>query len=953
MNIQDLIERTSKSKNPQAVKAPSTQAANTATGASTATTATTATTGTQQTNQKLIVVLHSEGISGGRIGMMRQRIACSKLRGHKVVFLSTPRHASQLSRLFAALDDMKPTLIINQSWLVLQFLASGQRLTDFVAREDRHPKPYRYSPYTCCGSTYWVSLASQAAVPFEYVHEDARELTPVLCVYDDISILHRMNHGFWFIRRVLDKCLPYLVSDSAHEWFKTQPLFEFTVCSTQHHLLEFQRVANSCAAISLDIETSRVFITCIGYSCLIFDPRAACGFRIHTFVVPFFALNADETGYISYWKTQRQEEQAWYAIRQVHNNKVMKVMQNGVKFDAAYFIRYACPVRNLLIDTLVLINAIYVELPKKIDFQAALFLPTYAYWKQESKGEQDTKTKVTSSKLPRTQEDMSKYLAYNAKDCYYTLLVALELLEEAAKPKHAYAIPAYLRTLSLQGGSLSKATMMGIKINKQFFDALIASWHVQEQAGRNEFAALTANQALNFNAPQAVKAFVYDQMLFKPIPRHEGETDKKILHIIAERDVLARTLLSPLLSSKEAKANISKYSNMYDQWPKGRFMFGLSATGTVTERYSGSAHEFFIGTNPQNTPYSWRVALEADPGCYLVKFDYAQSDMYFTAFCLQVKAMIENVMSDKDTHCLHCAAFFRIGYDKLVEAHGNGEAWVSDNQTGVRSITKRVGYGCNYGMYEHTLFTTMGFNALSAAAKQLGMAYKTVDDVITCAAFLINVYRNELYAEQQTNLAQEYEAAIANEGYVVGAFGATRKFFGDLNRPGRQRNIASFFGQNGTAGNINRASLSIANDEACSRYGVRLALQVHDELVFSIPYGVLHKANKRIANLMMQPITIHGRTFTVPTEPDVGFGYGKRLLGWDKLESKTEVEIREMLHAHDAKLLAKLKAGAASQAIDLLADTVTLGKQVEQPQTWEAARAPQAREVNEQRQRKA
>ena len=133
------------------------------------------------------------------------------------------------------------------------------------------------------------------------------------------------------------------------------------------------------------------------------------------------------------------------------------------------------------------------------------------------------------------------------------------------------------------------------------------------------------------------------------------------------------------------------------------------------------------------------------------------------------------------------------------------------------------------------------------------------------------------------------------------AFGMTRIFFGSLDDNAIQRTFASFFGQGGTAGNINKALDRIFYNEREFDGNVMLLFQVHDSIVGQVRKSHLHLIPE-IQRCMANECTLNGRTFTVPTEADVGLGWGKRMMPY--VAGVTTVEDIE---ANDKKWWSKRK----------------------------------------------
>ncbi len=276
--------------------------------------------------------------------------------------------------------------------------------------------------------------------------------------------------------------------------------------------------------------------------------------------------------------------------------------------------------------------------------------------------------------------------------------------------------------------------------------------------------------------------------------------------------------------------------------------------------------------------------IQADPGYIMFNADYAQSDAYFTAFESGDPAYIETMLDDKDTHCVHAAQFFQQDYDKLYAGYKNDEDWVTESTTGIRQITKRVVYGANYLMAAFTLFLTMGKPAVTAAAKQLGYTDASnwnQSQLIHFCQRMLDFYFGKMYPTLMPWLQEEIQRAVRNGNKAVCAFGRTRTFFGNLETDSAaQRELAAFFGQGGTAGNINHAIERIYYESDFYNAGGILLFQVHDSIVGQVPEERLDLI-KTIVNCMDNECHVKDKKFRVPVDVKVGKGWGKRMMKWD------------------------------------------------------------------------
>jgi uracil-DNA glycosylase len=119
--------------------------------------------------------------------------------------------------------------------------------------------------------------------------------------------------------------------------------------------------------LSVDIETAKQQITCIGFA-----PSAA-----EAFVIPFADYESPSR---SYWDTAEAEAIAWGVVRRLCESAIPKTLQNGM-YDAYYLVRQmGIWLRNYDEDTRLQHHALYPELPKSLAFMGATY-GDFGNWK--------------------------------------------------------------------------------------------------------------------------------------------------------------------------------------------------------------------------------------------------------------------------------------------------------------------------------------------------------------------------------------------------------------------------------------------------------------------------------------------------------------------------------------------------------------------------------------------
>lgn len=719
-----------------------------------------------------------------------------------------------------------------------------------------------------------------------------RDIPAIVCDYSS-SKIHAVKYAPWMLLQILGKIRRWSEGEKRHE-----PKFSYTVTRTVsdiHHVLEY---LHECFIISTDIETAGDFITCVGFTGI-----TNAG-DVRSFVFPFYnPLKPDNC----HWETEADEILAWTAVREICANESIKVLQNGA-YDSAYFIKYRIVLRNYFADTLHLFHSIWCEAPKKLHILTALFVDHCRYWKDEIKGEKN-------ERVPSTPDGIERYWRYNALDCHNTLLVAVFLIRYISNDNLGWARSNYNIEFASQIGPALAMSMRGSLLNKNRQSAKTIEWLEEHQRNLKAIRIMTDEPEFNPNSSDQVASLLYDVLGARPI-KMKGKrklsarsVDEKALRLVQIQHPLFAKYIETIWATKKPLNNCSKYGTpSVNKTGKpiglrtlnGRFMYQYGAAGTETGRYNGSYHQFWIGTNPMNVPdKTVRDMIVADPGYVFFEPDYSQSDNYFVAFECEDEDMMRNVTDDRDTHAVHAEFFFKRSYEEIVAGHKAGEDWVDHPTEGVRMNTKRIVHGSNFRMAGFTLYVTMGHKAVVATAIQLGFADAhvwTQKQLVRFCDTLLVAY-HKLYPKLSVWFETSVREAVKNGNRATCAFGRTRVFFGNLaNDPAIQRELSAYFGQGGTAGNINDTLIKCYWKSDLEIEGMLLLKQTHDSILTMIPEDRLWLC-KKFLTIMEKSCIVKGREFIVPVDANIGYSWGKRgMIGW-----REDITIGE-IKAHEEKL---------------------------------------------------
>jgi len=714
---------------------------------------------------------------------------------------------------------------------------------------------------------------------------------------------YRVPQGSWILGRDWEK-----IGRFYHGKQRRLPPFQYSITRTVGDCYAARDWLLECKLIAVDIETALypAQITCIGYTGIREDGK------VRTFVVPFYDPT-QENG--CFWATEDDHVEAYICCREINESPVLKVFQNG-NYDCNYFIRDNFGTENYLLDVMLMWYALYMELPKTLDFISSILLDVYQYWKDDIKGA-DEKDEIS-------QFGIEQYWRYNGLDTYYTLYNCLYLMRLLNNNK---SMQFNYRDVFMRNTSALRISMRGVLADKaklaEHREALKAEY--DKNVARLRY--MIADPEFNVNSPDQKKSLLYDVLGARP-RNNKGRFLTKdatassgaiALKAVKSDHPLFKYVITALEDAMEPDKQMGLITGreQEDGTIKGgikfftdRFRTCYGAAGTTSTRFNSKGSNFWDGTNAQNIRASMRDFLVADPGCILMDVDYSQSDDVFMGYESNDRHKIEVIESGVDGHAVHGELFFKMPYDEIVAGKKAGLASIVHPIYGVRQLSKRIVHGTNFQMAAITLYMTMGREAVVAAMILMGHLDAeswTQDQLINGCQVLMNAYRRKYPRLTPKEYYKEIADALKSTGTLTNAFGITRRFLGDPNDSGTQREATGFIGQSDTAGNMNRSMYEIDFGYIPERFrdgdnpdradtprrmdldshGFRFLLQTHDSFTaqLSLDHPRFEEACHNLLHVMERPVIIHGRTVRVKTEASFGLRWGKKMVEWNPLKS--------------------------------------------------------------------
>lgn len=551
-------------------------------------------------------------------------------------------------------------------------------------------------------------------------------------------------------------------------------------------------------------------------------------------------------------------------IRRLCESSVPKVMQNGT-FDYTVLSEVGIICENFTWDTMLAHHALYAESASGDDEMAALrgkkrqsaFAKGLAFQTSIYTKEPFYKD---DGKLWKIDGDKNMFYRYNGLDCCVTK--EIRDVQAVELPAHPGGMQMFKHSMGLVHPVI-RANKRGLKVDLAS-RASMKKKYLDEIGRLQQVLDIFAGGPLNVKSTPEVQALLYDKLKlpkqYKKRKKADGTfhktvtADKDALNELAAKHV--NPALLTILKIRERRDLIERYLDVKLD-DDGRMRSSVDLTGTRTGRLAYRASLSGSGTNLQNQPEELRQMYIADDGMVFIYSDYSQAEARVVAHYAQCRGLIE-LFEDptRDIHCENAARIFGRRFPKLVE-HG-GDVLPEE-----RYLAKRVVHASNYGMGPDRLVQIVNQDAETTGVR--------ID--LEKAKFLLDMYF-AIYPELKFNFWRGVEAELAQSRTLINPFGWGRVFYGRLDNQ-TAKNEAYAHKPQSTVG-VLCGEAWIRADEGFKNTGGEVLVNVHDALLSQVPVKELDSSIEIIRNAMDIPLTIHGNTFKIPVDFQVGYNWGHK-----------------------------------------------------------------------------
>lgn len=362
---------------------------------------------------------------------------------------------------------------------------------------------------------------------------------------------------------------------------------------------------------------------------------------------------------------------------------------------------------------------------------------------------------------------------------------------------------------------------LGVKVDKELSDLkkqLMVFW--------------PSESALNFNSPKQMQTFLFD-VLKLPMQRKSAKggasTDAEVLIELAKIHPAPQMILEYRELFKLKTTYIDALPS-YINPRTGKIHTTFNQTLVATGRLSSSEPNLQnIPADPTGHGIEIRAAFNPPEGHVFLSSDYSQIELRVLAHLSQDKNLLHAFLENKDIHAQTASYLFEVSIDQVTHEQ--------------RQLGKRINFSILYGLTPYGL------------SKDLNISLKDAKHYI------------EKYFAQYPQVSEWMEQTVAQtveHGYVQTLWGRRRYIPGiyekNKNLYEQARRVAINTKAQGTAAEVmKKGMVEVYAMLARDFPQASLVLQIHDELLISVPKDQVALVEKAVKKILEEVVT-----WTVP-----------------------------------------------------------------------------------------
>jgi DNA polymerase-1 len=503
------------------------------------------------------------------------------------------------------------------------------------------------------------------------------------------------------------------------------------------------------------------------------------------------------------------------------------IIGQNIQFDVSRLERLGFYIERIEFDTMLAHHLLYPEFPHDLGFIVSIYTEE-PYYKHEI--ESDT---------------LDGFWRYNCKDaaCTYEAYLGLRAELQEAKQEDYFrtrVLPLLRPVMQMQG--------RGIYVDSQVLGSTRRRMELEI-----EYLQLQLDNEVGFpcnvRSPRDLRFLLYDVLkcpTVKRTPKGDASTDEEALRKLAYGGYASGATVQKILDIRERRTLVSGFLSLQlsdDNRYRANYLIHGTDSGRLSSRGPSTG-----GPQLQNIPKSARKIFVAPPGKKLVQGDLRRAEAMFVAYDAEELRLI-TIFEDpaRDLYREMAASALAKNVDAV-------EPWE-------RELFKRVCHASNYGMGPLKFITVLRLAGINIEDLPIRGVYGGKKR----AEYVLNSYHTAYPAIRRwQKRIWEY---VRPRRYIVDALGRRRTFLDRMDEHlGR---VACSTRPQSTIVGVTNIGLVRLHQQ-----GVDICAQVHDSILAECWEEQTLETARAVRDAMTVPLTVNGRTFTIPVDLQAGYSWG-------------------------------------------------------------------------------
>lgn len=503
------------------------------------------------------------------------------------------------------------------------------------------------------------------------------------------------------------------------------------------------------------------------------------------------------------------------------------IIGQNIQFDVSRLERLGFYIEHIAFDTMLAHHLLYPEFPHNLGFITSIYTEE-PYYKDEI--ESDT---------------LEGFWRYNCKDAATTYEAYIGLKAELEEANQL----DYFRSNVL--GLLRPVMRMqdrGLYVDHQVLTSTRRRMELEI-----EYLQLQLDQEVGFpcnvRSTRDLRFLLYDVLkcsTVKRTPKGDASTDEETLRKLAYSGQANASTVQRILDIRERRTLVSGFLSIAtgeDNRYRANYLIHGTDSGRLSSRGPSTG-----GPQLQNIPKSARKIFVAPPGRCLIQGDLRRAEAMFVAFDAEEPSLIA-IFQDPARDLYREMAASALA--KQVEAV---EPWE-------RELFKRVCHASNYGMGPLKFITVLRLAGINIEDLPIRGVYGAKKR----AEYVLNSYHTAYPAIRRWQ--RRIWDYVRPRRYIVDGLGRRRTFLDRMDE--HLARVAASTRPQSTIVGVTNIGLT-----RLYRGGYDICAQVHDSILVESWNDDKLPTARAVRDAMSFPLTLNGRTFTIPVDLQAGYSWG-------------------------------------------------------------------------------